>query len=141
MTSRQEGNRHIIIMSRGEELIDVLTRWAHEHEVVSASFQGIGAVEDVEIGYYTLATKSYTFMTFPEIFEVANMTGNIALVEGKPFVHAHAVLSRCDESLGCVGGHVKRARIAVTLEISLTADAAPVQRIVDDMIGLKLISL
>ena len=141
MMSRQEGNRHIIIMSRGEELIDVLTRWAHEHEVVSASFQGIGAVEDVEIGYYTLSTKSYSFVTFPEVFEVANLTGNVALVDGKPFVHAHAVSSRCDASLGCIGGHVKRARVAVTLEISLTADAAPAQRVVDEMIGLKLISL
>ena len=141
MMSRQEENRYLIIMSRGEELIDALTRWAHEHDVVSASFQGIGAVEDIEIGYYTLTTKSYSFVSFPETFEVANLTGNITLVAGTPFVHAHAVLSRCDESLGCIGGHLKRARVAVTLEISLTTDTTPAERVLNDTIGLKLITL
>jgi predicted DNA-binding protein with PD1-like motif len=98
-------------------------------------------VERVQIGYYDLGKKEYFFRSEAGIFEVAAMQGNVALVEGKPFIHAHAVLSRCDDSLECIGAHIKEAYVAVTLEIFLTPLETNVSRKLDDDIGLKLLDL
>ncbi len=141
MRHRREDTLDVIVLARGESLIESLTTLAAQEGITHASFQGIGAVEDVTIGYYELATKEYHFNTYTETFEVASMQGNIALVEGKPFVHVHAVLSRCDETLGCIGGHIKDARVAVTLEIHLRRGVEAITRLPDDTIGLKLITL
>ena len=56
-------------------------------------------------------------------------------------VHAHAVLSRCDESLETIGGHVKSARVAVTLEMVLWLVSQPLTRVFDENIGLRLLNL
>lgn len=132
---------HIIKLERGEELISTLTRFCADEGVRNAVFQGIGAVERVEIGYYDLGKREYYFRKDDGVFEVAAMQGNVALVDGKPFIHAHAVLSRCDESLACIGAHIKEAYVAVTLEVHMTVIDAEVSRSLDDDIGLKLLSL
>lgn len=141
MKSRKEGERHILVLARGEELIDTLTNYCEQQEIKNAIFQGIGAVENVEIGYYSLAKREYYFRKDDSVFEVASMQGNVALVEGKPFIHAHAVLSRCDESLECIGAHIKRAYVAVTLEVLMTVLEKPVERMFNDEIGLRLITV
>jgi predicted DNA-binding protein with PD1-like motif len=131
----------IITLARGEELITALTQWCADNGVMNAVFQGIGSVERVHIGYYDLGKKEYVFRSDDGVFEVASMQGNVALVEGKPFIHAHAVLSRCDESLACIGAHIKEAHVAVTLEIFMTALDSDVSRVLDEDIGLKLLHI
>ena len=69
------------------------------------------------------------------------MQGNVALVDDAPFVHAHAVLSRCDASLECIGAHIKEAYVAVTLEIYLTPLSISLLRKHDESIGLKLLDI
>lgn len=141
MTHRKTEHGYVIKLARGEELIEALTQWCAAEGVDNASFQGIGAVEHVEIGYYDLKKKEYFFRSEAGVFEVASMQGNVALVDGKPFIHAHAVLSRCDETLECIGAHIKSALVAVTLEIFLIPLAAGITRKFDDDIGLKLLNL
>lgn len=131
----------IVVLERGEELIAALTAWCAEQGISNAVFQGIGAVERVQIGYYTVATKKYHFLKEDSVFEVASMQGNVALVDGKPFVHAHAVLSRTDDTYECIGAHLKEAYVAVTLEIFMIPLDSSVQRVHNDTIGLKLIEL
>lgn len=131
----------IIKLARGEELISTLTQFCQDRDIKNAIFQGIGAVENVEIGYYSLETKEYYFRHDDGVFEVAAMQGNVTLVEDKPFIHVHAVLSSCDESLECIGAHIKSAYVAVTLEIFMTVLDSAVERKLDDGIGLKLLSL
>jgi predicted DNA-binding protein with PD1-like motif len=141
MQHTNDNRRHTIVLARGEELIASLTALCEREGIKNAVFQGIGAVENAEIGYYSLAKREYFFQKPEGEYEVASMQGNIALVEGKPFVHAHAVLSRCDESGAIVAGHLKSAVVAVTLEISLTVLDSAFERKLDDAIGLKLLSL
>lgn len=131
----------LLRLERGEELIATLTDFCTKRGIQSAVFQGIGAVEQVEIGYYDLGKREYYFKKEAGVFEVASMQGNVALVEGKPFIHAHAVLSRCDETLECIGAHIKEAYVAVTLEVFFTALDTPVSRSLDADIGLKLLDI
>ena len=141
MKSVQIHNGFFLVFQRGEELIENLTRFCEENEVHWGQFQAIGAVEDVEIGYYDLENRQYVFRLEEGPFEVASMDGNIAELEERPMVHAHAVLSRCDETLETIGGHVRTARVAVTLELCLWHVTQPLLREYDDETGLNLIDL
>ena len=141
MQHTNDNRRHTIVLKRGEELITTLTAFCEQAGIKNAVFQGIGAVERVQIGYYDLGKKEYFFRNEDGVFEVASMQGNVALVDGKPFIHAHAVLSRADESCACIGGHIKEAYVAVTLEVFLIALDLSVERKLDDTIGLKLLSV
>ncbi|MBI5644720.1 DUF296 domain-containing protein [Candidatus Kaiserbacteria bacterium] len=136
------GTSYIIRLERGEEMISTLSDFlATEGGARSAIFQGIGALERVKIGYYDLAKKEYYFRKEQGVFEVASMQGNVSVVDGKPFIHAHAVLSRCDESCACIGAHIKEAYVAVTLEVFLTMLEREIGRVHDDVTGLKLLDL
>ena len=141
MKSKTDGTTHMIILERGEEVVTAIAAYCKREHIMAAHFSGIGAVELVKIGYYDLEHKEYIFKSEQGVFEVASMTGNVAEVDGQPFVHVHAVLSRCDDTLACIGAHLKEAFVAVTLEVVLTTMSCMLSRRTDDDIGLKLISL
>jgi predicted DNA-binding protein with PD1-like motif len=134
-------NGFFLVLSRGEELIATLRQFCEQHDVHWGQFQAIGAVEDVEIGYYDLADKQYVFRAEKGPFEVASMDGNISELSEEPMVHAHAVLSRCDETLACIGGHLKSARVALTLEVCLWQVTQPLLRGFDEETGLNLLRI
>ena len=113
MKSVQIHNGFFLVFDKGEEVISELTRFGEREGVHWGVFEALGAVENVEIGYYDRDAKQYFFRKEDDVFEVASLKGNLSEVENEGvLVHAHAVLSRCDESLGTIGGHVKSARVA-----------------------------
>jgi predicted DNA-binding protein with PD1-like motif len=131
----------VIRLSRGEKVMETLAAFCATRGIQSGFFHALGAVERTALGYYDLGKRAYFFKDIPEIREVASMSGNIALVDGTPFIHAHAVLSATELSLQCLGGHVKEATVAVTLEVHLTPFNTPLSRQYDEETGLKLLSL
>jgi len=133
-------NGFFLIFEPGEEFISTLTRFCEEHEKHWAQFQAIGTVVDVEIGYYDLQSREYVFREEEGPFEVASMDGNIAELNGVPTVHAHAVLSRCDDTLETIGGHMRKAVVAATLELCWWEVTQPLIRRYDDDTGLYLIT-
>lgn len=130
----------MIALERGEEVISTLTDYCAKQGIKAAVFNGIGAVERIKIGYYELKTKKYFWSEEEGDLEVASMNGNVAIVDGKPFVHAHAVLSRCDDTYSCIGAHVKEAYVAVTLEVFLEELDMKLGRALNEEIGLKLLT-
>ncbi|MDP3965395.1 MAG: DNA-binding protein [bacterium] len=141
MQSTKDGKNHTIILERGEDVIPTLEKYCSENKIVAGVFTGIGAVNNIEIGYYDFEERKYHFRSEPGDFEVASMNGNVAVFEDKPFIHAHAVLSRCDKTLECIGAHIKKASVAVTLEVFLTEMNVGLTRKHDDFIGLKLLNV
>lgn len=141
MQSVQIHNGYFLVFERGEDFLPLLTQFCAETEVHWGQFQAIGALEDVEIGYYDLATRQYVFRQEEGPFEVASMDGNIAEIDEEPIVHVHAALSRCDESLETIGGHVRKARVALSLEVPLWLISQPLMRSFDDETGLNLLNL
>src|SRR5258708_5283941 len=65
--------------------------------------------------------------------------GAPSTVDGAPFLHLHAVLSRMDESIVCIGAHLKAAVVSVTLEVMLTNLEIPITRRYDESVGLNLL--
>jgi predicted DNA-binding protein with PD1-like motif len=134
---------YVLRLVRGEDVLPSIIDFCKQQGIKSGSFRAIGAVEQSKIGYYDLSKKEYGSKEYPDAMEVASMSGNIAQVEGMPFVHAHAVLSGivAGSENQCVGGHVFEARVAVTLEVHLVAFAEGITRELDPEIGLKLLNL
>lgn len=141
MNAVQIHNGFFFIFKRGEEFISTLTAFCENNDVHWGQFSGIGALEDVEIGYYDLPNKQYVFRSERGPFEVTNLDGNVTELNESPLIHVHGVLSRCDETLSCIGGHIRRAIVSVTLEVCMWQVTQPLLRELDDDIGLNLISL
>ncbi len=134
---------YFLRLERNEDVLPALTDFCKRKGIMSGSFRAIGAVKEAKIGYYDLAEKKYGSKVYPDEMEVASMTGNVAQVEGAPFIHAHAVLSgiKAGTENQPIGGHVFEAKVAVTLEVHLVAFNESISRALDDDIGLKLLDL
>ena len=141
MQAVQIHNGTFLILEKGEEFFSNVSRYCEEHQIHWAQFQAIGAVEDIEIGYYDLASRAYVFRAEVGPFEVASMDGNVAELDGLPVLHAHATLSRCDETMECIGGHLRRATVALTLEVAMWEITQPLTRRYDEETGLNTINV
>ena len=137
VTTRGE---YLLRLERGEDVLPTISEFCKRKGILSGSFRAIGAVERAKIGFYNLAEKKYGDIVYPEAREVTSMTGNIAQVDGVPFVHAHAVLTDMVKN-ECIGGHVFEAKVAVTLEVHLVAFNENIARKMDGTIELKLLDL
>lgn len=131
----------VLKLEKGEEVISSIASFCDKRGIHGAIFTAIGAVDNFQVGYYDSGRREYFFRHESDEYEVASMNGNVALVDGKPFVHAHAVLAKCDATGAVLGGHVQEARVAITLEVFLTSLPTPLVREMDESIGLKLMSL
>lgn len=89
MEFRKDKGGYWIILSRGEDVMEGLKAWARATHVRGAHLWGIGALDEVELGYYDLESKKYARQKFEGVFELLSFSGNLNS-EG---VHAHVVLS------------------------------------------------
>jgi predicted DNA-binding protein with PD1-like motif len=138
MQYQQDGATHIIVIDKGELFIETLTRYCTQAGIQNASFSGLGAVDQLECGYYALEEKRYSFTTYEEMVEVVSLTGNVMRKDDAPFVHVHGVFT--DTQNNAFGGHIKEMRVGVTLEITLTAHHTSLSRQLNESIGLFLIN-
>jgi uncharacterized protein len=115
MRSRAVAGGYLVRLDRGEEVVAVLTSLAARRKIECGFLQGIGAVEDAEIGYFDLARKRYRRRTITPVAEVVGLSGNISVLNGQPFIHAHIILAGPDQKV--TGGHLFAATVAITLEI------------------------
>lgn len=132
-----EHARYQLALEQGEMVMETITDFCERRAIKSGALWGLGAVRDSEIGYYDLKTKEYLFETHAEDKEVVSLIGNIAMVEEKPFVHAHISLG--DENMHLIGGHLKECVVAVTLEIHLITFNEHFHRRYNENIGLNLL--
>jgi len=131
--------RYIVRLEAGESALQTLARLLEAERVDFANVSGAGAVEWVRLAYWNRETRQYEEREFDEQLEVVSFQGNMALKEGKPFLHLHGVFSRRDFST--IGGHVKEARVHPTLEVWLRTEDIPVRRSRDEPSGLELLDL
>ena len=139
MEWRAMGDGFCVRVIKDEEVIETLTAFMAEHGIGAGSILGIGAVKDVQLGYYELETKTYHRQDFEGDYELVNLSGNVSRVDGKPFVHAHITMGARDFS--CYSGHLFRAVIAVTGEFIIRPMQGAIDRAFDEACGLNLWSL
>jgi predicted DNA-binding protein with PD1-like motif len=140
MKSKRLGtDRWALIFDKGDEPMAELERFAREHQLSAASFTGIGAFEQVVLGYFDRERKEYEEIPVREQVEVLSLAGDVAVDDGEPKVHAHVVVGKRDGSAH--GGHLLRGSVWPTLEVVLTESPAELRKSHDAETGLALIDL
>lgn len=129
---------HLLVLKKGEELMQSLNAYATKHNLKGGWVNIIGGAAKVTLGYYRHDTREYQWEIFDEPLEIIGLQGNLAYVDGKPFWHIHGTFSRLDYSV--IGGHVKECVIGLTGEVALTPHAKQLTRLFDDETGLKLLT-
>jgi len=126
----------VIKVEPGEEIHQVLSKVCQATDISSGFLSGIGAVQQVELGYFDIQHNQYQFKKIDRALEIVSLSGNIALVDGEPMAHLHGIFS--DANFQVVAGHVKSATVSVTGELCLVTDDTTVKRSTDEKTGLKL---
>jgi uncharacterized protein len=71
--------------------------------------------------------------------ELLSLIGDVALKDGEPQVHAHAVVGKRDGTAH--GGHLLHAHVRPTFEVVLTESPAHLRKEFDASAGIALIKL
>ncbi len=129
----------VLVFATGDEVVAGLTAFAREHGLAGTRFTGIGAFSDAVLGYFRWERKEYERIPVREQVEVLSLAGDVALADGGPKVHAHAVLGRADGA--AMGGHLLEAHVRPTLELTVTDAPHRLVRRHDPASGLALIDL
>jgi len=130
---------YILIFDQGDEAMAGLLAFATQHHLTAAHFTAIGGFNGVTLGYFPHDGKDYKRIPLEEQVEVPSLIGDIALDEGTPKVHAHAVVGRSDGTTR--GGHLLEGHVWPTLEGALEESPRHLKRKTDRRTGLALISL
>lgn len=139
MKCKKLKNGYIIRIDRGELIIGSLKKFCKKNKVSLGSFSGLGAVGVAELAHYIVENRRYTTKKFKEPLEIVNMSGNVALMKGEPYVHCHATLS--NQKMQAFAGHLVEAKVAATCEIFLLTFSGKIDRKHDEKTGLNLLEL
>jgi uncharacterized protein len=83
------------VFKTGDELADGLLQFAKDQKLSAASFKAVGALCSVRLGWFSWETKRYQpSVTLDEQVELLSLIGDVALKDGEPVVHAHAVIGK-----------------------------------------------
>lgn len=128
----------VVILDTGDEILSSLKSVAQAEHLAGSSFKAIGALSEVELGWFNWESKKYqTAVKLKEQVELLSLIGDIALKDGKPQVHAHLVIGRQDGTAH--GGHLVSATVRPTCEIVITESPKHLQKEIDPESGLALI--
>ena len=139
MKVKRTENGFLVVLEVGDEVIAALKKLAAAERIGMASLTGIGAVKDVTLGYLDLDQKEYLKREFNgDSMELVSLTGNLAVLDGEPVAHCHAVIG--DREMRVFGGHLFQATVSVTAEIFLRVYVGEIVRQFDRDTGANLIS-
>ncbi len=126
-------------LEKGDEIIATLTQFVNDEGITAGFITGIGAVCNLELGYFDADKKEYSRKRFDDEYELINLTGDISLVDSRGFVHAHITIS--DSNFSVYAGHLFSGTISVTGELMITTIPTELHRAHDDETGLNLFDL
>ena len=136
MKFRIDKSRAYMTLAKGDNINKTFESFAEVKGIGCAWLNGIGALENPEIGYYSLEDKSYYRKIFKGEYELTSLIGNITLKEGKPFSHTHITFS--DTEFRVFGGHLFNANITAAGEFIMQFGSDEINREMNAEIGLPL---
>jgi hypothetical protein len=130
----------VLVLDPGDEALTAITGFATEMGLKTASLTAIGAFERATVGWFDLKRRAYRPIAIDQQCEALSLIGDIAIGDDEfPSLHAHAVLGLSDGTTR--GGHLLRAIVRPTLEVTLVETPAPLRRRRRPELGLALIDL
>ena len=134
MEWRKEGDKMVVRLMRGEKIMATLSEFLDRTGIKGGLIQGIGAVDEAELGSFSIKEKRFNTRKFTGFYELSSFLGTIS----ETGIHAHAVFSNPD--FKCIAGHFIEARIAVTGEFFIT-EMRKIRRADDKETGLSFMEL
>lgn len=136
MVSTKTPTGYLFRFDQGEEFVRSLAQFCEENDIKSGWISGLGGALWADLAFYHLDQKAYEFDRIDEPLEVASLSGNVSVVNGKPFLHIHTVVA--DLNYHAYAGHLKELSVAATLEVRLEVFEEPINRVHNDACGLKV---
>jgi predicted DNA-binding protein with PD1-like motif len=126
-------------MKAGDEAMAELKAFAQTARLNATQFTGIGAFEELTVGFFNPEKKDYNTIVIREQVEVLSLLGDISLKDGEIQLHAHVVVGKADGTAH--GGHLMHGIVRPTLELVLIEAPSYLRRKMDLATGLTLIDL
>jgi uncharacterized protein len=136
LLSHQDARTFALIFAKHDEVMAGLTEFAETNHLAASHFTAIGAFQSALLGWFDSEKNAFREVPITNQVEVASFSGDIGLINGKPAVHAHAVVALPDGTTR--GGHVITATVWPTLELFLTDEPATLVKEEDPETGLYL---
>tara|TARA_B110000263_G_scaffold68672_1_gene59637 strand:+ start:3287 stop:3715 length:429 start_codon:yes stop_codon:yes gene_type:complete len=136
MKYKINNNKVFISLETGDEIIESITNVLKIEKIYSGMINGIGAISQVELGFYNIESKEYKKEFFNYDYELTSLMGNITLKDEVPFAHIHINMS--DDNFKVSGGHLFSAVTAATAEVIILLNEQTIKRELDKNVGLYL---
>lgn len=129
----------VVRIDRGEEILEKIRELAIAENIKLASVTALGATNDFTVGVFNTDEKKYYANEFKGAFEIVSLTGTINTMDGQFYTHIH--MSAGNDKGEVFGGHLNRAVVSATCEMTVTVIDGEVDRYRDDDVGLNLFKL
>lgn len=124
----------ILVLNRGDGLLESISQCAKAAKLQGASISGLGQLHNPTLAYFTSNPKDKPKLTtFSGYYELASMNGNISANGKNYYTHAHVSLG--DKQFHSITGHIDKAKVGLTAEITIVPFSASAQRTVDAKTG------
>ena len=130
------GRVFLVSAEHNSDIVKFVTDFAKKQEIKTATFTAIGALKSAKLGFYDQHKHEYSEHILSASQEIASCIGNVSIKEGKPFVHAHAVLG--DENGNVKAGHLLEGKVFAAEVHLVELLGEKIERKSDDETGLFL---
>jgi hypothetical protein len=139
MKYQKFGERYIVQIDKGEEVIENLKRFVKDENISLGSITALGAAKNPTLRFFDADQKKYFDKTLEGHYEIANFTGNISEMKGEVYLHCHMTLA--DREMNAFGGHVLSSKVGGTFEAIITPLKGRLGRKFSEEVGLNVFEL
>lgn len=137
MEYRKFGSDYVLHIQKGEEILSCIQSVCERENIFLGTVSGIGAVGEITLGVFNREKFAYESETYTGDMEIGGCSGNISTMDGKVYLHVHAVIGNPAKGF-CMGGHMSRGVVSLTGEFILHQISGKVDREYSPEIGLNL---
>jgi len=136
VSGKINGAVYALRLEPGDDIHTAIQDFCAGQNITNAVISGLGSVESPTLAHYSMPAKQFTDRQLAGVFEVTNLTGNIALQNGRPFAHLHVTIAGPD--FAALGGHLVKGACSATLELILEAHPTRFRKTPNDAVGLAI---
>jgi len=126
---------HVFRIKPGQELLKGIMHYCDRACISSGIILGIiGSLENATLNFLEALPGKYSSVDFNGPLEIVSAQGSIAVKDDMPVCHIHIQLSTKDT---CCGGHLARAKVFSTSEVTIGELDYQLKRQLDNFTGLN----
>jgi len=141
MDYKKIGEIFYVRIDKDEDVLGTIMEICKKEHILTGQFQGIGACGTATVSTYLPNIDDFTDHTVSGMLEMVSLMGNITMDDnGAPFLHSHAVFSYLDTTgkPAVLAGHLTKAIISYTGEISILPAKETIGRMIDSKTGITI---